>query len=103
MYACNIVFELLLYTLNLTCPTDHVKLAPCHHGKARPQVAGGGLLYIWRVTANTFNKQARRADKGWSSSLVVEWGLTSPCRKKKTEFYKMLHSISDLEGFSGTT
>jgi hypothetical protein len=28
-------------------------------------------LRIWRVAANTLNKQSRTADKGWSSSLGV--------------------------------
>jgi hypothetical protein len=35
-----------------------------HHGMARPQVAIGGILLIWRAAANTQNKQARTADKG---------------------------------------
>jgi hypothetical protein len=48
---------------------------PCHHGMARPQVAGGGNgLQIWRVAANTLNKQSRTADKGWSSILGVGRG-----------------------------
>jgi len=29
---------------------------------------------IWRVTANMLNKQSRKADKGWSYSLVFERG-----------------------------
>jgi hypothetical protein len=37
---------------------------------ARPQVADGGDgLQIWRLAANILNKQSRRAEKGWSSSL----------------------------------
>ena len=29
---------------------------------------------VWRVAANILNKQSRRADKGWSSSLGVGRG-----------------------------
>jgi hypothetical protein len=32
---------------------------------------------IWRVTANTLNKQSRTADNGWSSSLVVGRGANN--------------------------
>jgi hypothetical protein len=31
-------------------------------------------LRIWRVAANTLNKQSRTADRGWSSSLGVGRG-----------------------------
>jgi hypothetical protein len=31
-------------------------------------------LRIWRVAANTLNKQSRTADKGWPSSLEVGRG-----------------------------
>jgi hypothetical protein len=56
---------------------------PCHHGMARPKVADGREgLQIWRVAANTLNRQSRTADKGWPSSLGVERGLTTPHRKK---------------------
>jgi hypothetical protein len=52
----------------------HVKFVPCYHGTARPQVAGeGDGLHMWKVAANAWNKQSRRADKGWSSSLRVGW------------------------------
>jgi hypothetical protein len=48
----------------------HVTWVPCHHGMARPQVAGGGdALQVWRVAANILNKQSSTADKRWSSSL----------------------------------
>jgi hypothetical protein len=33
---------------------------------------------VWRVAANIFNKQSRTADMGWSSSLGVGEGLTTP-------------------------
>jgi hypothetical protein len=49
-----------------------------HHGMARPQVADGGDgLQIWRVAANTLNKQSRAADKGRSSSLGVRRGANN--------------------------
>jgi hypothetical protein len=48
----------------------------------RPQVADGGNgLQIWRVAANILNKQSWIADKGWSSSLGLGVGLTTPHRK----------------------
>jgi hypothetical protein len=37
-----------------------------------------GSLQIWRVAANTLNKQSRTADKGWSSSLGVGHGANKP-------------------------
>jgi hypothetical protein len=56
-----------------------VKDWSCHHGMARPQVADGGdSLQFWRVAANILNKQSRKADKGWSSSLGVgRWANNS--------------------------
>jgi hypothetical protein len=58
----------------------HVKWGPCQHGMARTQVADGGDgLRTWRVAASILNKQSRRVDKGWFSSL----GLRSGNRKKK--------------------
>jgi hypothetical protein len=54
----------------------HVKLVHCHHGMARPRVADkGDGLQIWRVAANTLNKQLRTADCGWFSNLGV--GVTT--------------------------
>jgi hypothetical protein len=34
-------------------------------------------LRIWRVAADTLNKQSRTADKGWSSSLGVGRGANN--------------------------
>jgi hypothetical protein len=52
-----------------------VNCVPCHHGTARPQVAGGGDgLQIWRLAANMLNKKSRMANTGWSSSLWDGWG-----------------------------
>jgi hypothetical protein len=49
---------------------------------ARPQVADGGNgLQIWRVAANTLNKQSRTADKGWFFSLGFGVELRTPHRK----------------------
>jgi hypothetical protein len=57
---------------------DHVRWVPCHHGKARPQVAGGGdSLQVWRVAANIFNQQSQTDNKGWSSSLGVRCGANN--------------------------
>jgi hypothetical protein len=50
---------------------------PCHHGMARPEVADGDGLQIWRVAANILNKPSRTADKGWSSSFGVGCGDNS--------------------------
>jgi hypothetical protein len=59
-----------------------VKCVPCHHGMARPQIADGGDgLQIWRAAANILNKQSRTAERGWSSSLGVGRGVTTPHRK----------------------
>ena len=35
------------------------------------------LSPIWRVDANILNKQSRRADEGWSSSLGVGRGANN--------------------------
>jgi hypothetical protein len=56
----------------------HVRLVPCHHGMARPQVADGGNgLQIWRVAADILTKQSRTADKGWSPNVGLGRGATS--------------------------
>jgi hypothetical protein len=41
-------------------------------------VCGGEGLLIWKVATNILNKQSRRADKGWSSSLGVGHGANNP-------------------------
>jgi hypothetical protein len=33
---------------------------------------------IWRVAVNKLNKQPRKADEGWSSSLEVGRGANNP-------------------------
>ena len=44
----------------------------CNDGMARPKIADiGDGLEIRSVAANMVNKQSRRDDKGWSSSLGV--------------------------------
>jgi hypothetical protein len=44
------------------------------------------------------NKQSRTADKGWPSSLVVGWGLTTPHRKKRN----MLRNVTKGLGIGST-
>jgi hypothetical protein len=59
----------------------HVKRVPCHEGMACPQVADPGEgLQIWRVAANSLNKQSRTAEMGWFSSLGIRQGLSSSSR-----------------------
>jgi hypothetical protein len=57
-----------------------VRRVPCQNGMARPQVADrGDGLQLWRVAANTFNKQPWTANKGWTTRLRVGRGTnTSP-------------------------
>jgi hypothetical protein len=38
---------------------------------ARPQVADGGGLQIWRVSVNILNKQSQKGDRRWFSGLEV--------------------------------
>jgi hypothetical protein len=50
----------------------NVMWVPSHRGMACSRVADGGDgLRIWRVAANTLNKQSRTAEKGWTSSLGI--------------------------------
>jgi hypothetical protein len=80
-----------------------VKWVPCHHGMARPQVAvGGNCLQIRRVAANISNKQSRTADRGWSSSLGIGLGLTTP-HHKLLICYETGTTASDKDGFFDTT
>jgi hypothetical protein len=61
---------------------NHVRWVPCYHGTARPQVADGkDGLQIWRVAANTLNKQSRTADKGGTSAWGLGVGLSTHRRK----------------------
>jgi hypothetical protein len=77
----------------------HVKWAPCHHGKARPQVADeGDGLQIWRVTANILNKQSRTDERRWSSSLGLGVGLTTP-HLKNILCHEMLQRTSNVNGY----
>jgi hypothetical protein len=55
---------------DLSWLSDPICRSPCHHGKARPQVADReDSLQIWRLPANILNKQLRIADMRWSSIL----------------------------------
>jgi hypothetical protein len=67
---------------------------------AHPQVPDGEeSLHVRTVAVNILNKQSHTADKGWSSSYGVGWGLTTPHHKKIC----MLHRTSDLDRFFGRT
>jgi hypothetical protein len=55
----------------------HVKWVPFHHRMARPQVADGDGLKIWRVAANILNKLSRTADRVWPSRVGVGRGANS--------------------------
>jgi hypothetical protein len=62
-----------------------------------PQVADGGDgLQIWRVDTNILNKQSRRADKGWSSSLEVGRGANNSSQKK-ISCYENSQEASDMD------
>jgi hypothetical protein len=68
----------------------------CHHGFVSPRAADGGDgLQMWRVAAKILNEQSRIAGKGWSSSLMVRRGQTSP-HIKKTAFFEMLRKVLDF-------
>jgi hypothetical protein len=73
-YLEVLYFKVIYY---LIIKKFHVSWVPCHYGMARPQVADGDVLQIWRVAANILNKQSRTADKGWSSSLGVGCGANN--------------------------
>jgi hypothetical protein len=56
-------------TENLLLP-EHKYVGPCHHGMECPLVGDGSDGFqMWRVAAT--------ADKGWSSTLRVEWGANN--------------------------
>jgi hypothetical protein len=72
------LFSFILTNIKGVRRAVHVRWVPCHHGMARPEVAGGGgALQLWREAANILNKQSRTADKGWSSSLGVGRGASN--------------------------
>jgi hypothetical protein len=84
--------EVQLHVLNI-----HVRWVPCRNGMMCPQVVNGGeCLQIWKVSVNILNKQSRTADKGWTSSLSLDMGLTTP-HLEKIICYKMFQSASDLD------
>jgi hypothetical protein len=66
---CNIVS--VPYFLVLCEVRVHVRWVPFHHDMARPQVADGDGLQIWRVAANILNKQSRREDMERPSSFTA--------------------------------
>jgi hypothetical protein len=75
--------------------------SPCHHGMTRSRVADGrDGVQLWKLATNILNKQPRSNDKGWSSSLGLGVGLTTPHRKEQIR-YEKLNKASDLDGFFG--
>jgi hypothetical protein len=70
-------------------PQTMLGWSPCHHSMARPRVADGrpGLQH-WRLADNILNKQKRTNEKGWSSSLGLGVGPTTPHRKKHIRYEK---------------
>jgi len=61
--------------LSIGCLVGLCYVGPCHCGMVQPLVVDGGDgLQVWRVAVNVLNKQSWTVDKGWPSSLRVEWG-----------------------------
>jgi hypothetical protein len=50
-------------------------------------------LQIWRVAGNALNRQLRRFNKGWASSLWVGHGAKSSLLKKRTLFQNVTFSL----------
>jgi hypothetical protein len=93
VFICNVLFYLILISLThliltlitLTISGEYlmyihtnfidsffVKRFSCHQGMARSQVVDSGDgLQTWRGSANTLNKQSRRANKGCYSGLRI--------------------------------
>jgi hypothetical protein len=57
-------------------------------------VDGGDGLKMLKVVVNILNNHLQTGDKGWSSSLKVERGLTAT---------RLLHRDLEFDGFFGTT
>jgi hypothetical protein len=55
------------------------------------------LEHMWRVAANTLNRQSLAAEKGMSSSSETGWGIITPHRKKKIS--NTSHNVT--RGFGG--
>jgi hypothetical protein len=72
---------------------------PERHGASSGCGCRNGLQ-LWRVAANTLNKQSRTANKGWSSSLGLGEVLTT--HLKKLLCYELDKEASDLDRFFGT-
>jgi hypothetical protein len=76
----------------IRCP--HVKWVPCHHGMARPRVAGrGDGLQRWRVAANILNSSRGQPTGGGPPAWVLGGGLTAPHHKN---LYLLLTIYKDL-------
>jgi hypothetical protein len=68
---------------------------PCHHSMTRPQVANRDGLQISWAGVNIFNKHFITVSKGWSSSVRLGEGLTSPLHRKQA-CYKMLLCLQEI-------
>jgi hypothetical protein len=68
----------------------HVRRVPSspHHGASSGCGWRDGLQQ-WRVAANMLNKQPRTNDRGWSSTLGLCVGLTTPHRKSQACYILM--------------
>jgi hypothetical protein len=60
----------------------HARWFPCHQNDETSGYGRKDGHQLWRVAANTLNKQMRRGDEGWSSSLVVGPGSYDTYLKK---------------------
>jgi hypothetical protein len=75
-----------------------VRWVPCHHGKARPQVADGGdALQVWRVAANILNKLSQTVDNEWSSSFRVGRGANNEVLQMASDLMASTVQVSSAE------
>jgi hypothetical protein len=73
--AQGTILEASIPSANLKVTVLSGSLSP-RHGTSSGCTWRNGLQ-LWKVAANTLNKQSRAADKGWSSSLGVGRGASS--------------------------
>jgi hypothetical protein len=66
-------------------------------------VDGGVGLQMWKVAANILDRPLWTADKWWSSSFWRLGETLTTLHLKKKSYYEMLHKVSDMDGFFGTT
>jgi hypothetical protein len=76
-------------------------MGPCHHGRARRQVADRGIdKYVRRVAANIVDKQSHIDKTRWYSKSEFGRGNNSSSRKRAV-CYEMLHRVSFLDIYFG--